>query len=112
MKLAEFNALCDREWAKTARGGRGDVVSLCLSGPGAAELSTDIIVNPQQSGHILHIDAGEAAALRAGAGLRQVVNPVTRTVVKIRTKPGGKRETARVRVMGGTYRQTWWPAST
>ena len=62
MKLAEFNAL----WAKTARGGRGDVVSLCLSGPGAAELSTDIIVNPQQSGHILHIDAGEAAALRAG----------------------------------------------
>ena len=110
MKLAEFGALCDREWAKTDRGGRGDVVSLCLTGPSAAELSTDMLINPQQFGHILHIDAGEVAALRAGAGVRQVVNPVTRTVVKIRVRPGARRETARVRVPGG-YRQTWWPAT-
>ena len=40
MKLAEFNALCDREWAKPKR---GDVVSLLLTGPSAAELCVDLL---------------------------------------------------------------------
>lgn len=119
MKLAEFNALCDREWSKTDRGGRGDVVLLTLTGPGAAELTRDVIA--EQEGHRAYLSLAvkhevmtqaEADRLAVGIGIEQVVNPVTRTVVKIRTKPGGARETARVRVMGGTYRQTWWPAST
>lgn len=111
MKLAEFNALCDREWAKRDRGGRGDVVSLCLTGPSAAELSADLLMNPQHFGHFLYVDADEVGDLRAGAFLTKAVNPITRSVVTIRTRPGGRRETARVRVPGG-YRQTWWPAST
>lgn len=109
MNLAEFNALCDREWSKQDRGGRGDVVSLTLTGPSAAELGRDVILNPQQFGHILYIDKEDVASLRAGAGIHQVVNPITCTVVKIRVKKDAKRETARVRVPGG-YRQTWWSA--
>ena len=42
--------------------------------------------------------------------VREIVNPITRTPVKIRVKKDGVRETARVRVPGG-YRQTWWPTS-
>lgn len=112
MKLAEFNALCDREWAKTDRGGRGDVVSLLLTEASHEELSRDKLMHGFQHEHTLYVDADEEEAFRNGKILlSHVVNPVTRTPVKIRTRPGGKRETARVRVPGG-YRQTWWPAST
>ena len=108
MKLAEFNALCDREWAKTDRGGRGDVVLLTLTGPGAAELTADVLGDRSAAFIPLppHIAPEEAAEFRAGASLGGLVNPVTRTPVTIRTRQGGKRETARVRVPGG-YRQTW-----
>ena len=109
MKLAEFNALCDREWAKPKR---GDVVSLVLTEAGHEELSRDLLLHPQHFGHILYIDAEDIASIRAGGPMRQIVNPITRSVVNIRTKPDGKQESARVRVMGGTCRRTWWPAST
>ena len=78
----------------------------------AAELCRDVLMDRAYDSCMLLIEESELPAIRAGACISRVVNPVTRTVVKIRTKPGGKRETARVRVMGGTYRQTWWPAST
>lgn len=109
MKLAEFNALCDREWAKPKR---GDVESLRLTEAGRRELVNDVLVNGVQDNLVLHIERSEIAAIRAGAGISQVVNPITRTEVKIRTRKTGVRETARVRVVGGTYRQTWWPVST
>jgi hypothetical protein len=108
VKLAEFNDLCDREWAKPKR---GDVVSLLLTGPSAAELARDALVNGTPDLSLLRIQKSELPAIRTGAGISRVVNPVTRTVVEIKTKEGGTRETARVRVMGGTYRQTWWRAS-
>jgi hypothetical protein len=108
VKLAEFKDLCDREWAKTDRGGRGDVVALVLTEASRSELADDVIVNPQQFGHILHIKADDASDLPP---ISQVVNPITRSVVTIRTRADGKRETARVRTPFG-YRQTWWPAST
>ena len=113
MKLAEFNALCDREWSKRDRGGRGDVVLLTLTGPGAAELTADVLGDHSAAFIPLppHIAPEEAAEFRAGASLGELLNPITRTVVKIKTKEGGTRETARVRVMGGTYRSTWWAAS-
>jgi len=104
VKLAEFNALCDREWAKQDRGGHGDVVSLCLTGPSAAELSTDILTRG------VYLLCTDGTLVKAGVAVNGVINPVTRSMVKIRTKPDGKRETARVRVPGG-YRQTWWPVS-
>jgi hypothetical protein len=106
VKLAEFNALCDREWSKRDRGGRGDVVSLTLTEAGAEELKRDVLISPQQFGPLLISEED----LRSPIG--RVVNPITRTPVRIRTKPDGRRETARVCVMGGTYRSTWWPAST
>ena len=110
MKLAQFNALCDREWAKQDRGGRGDVVQLTLTEASADELSRDMLLNPQQFGHVLYITTDDVASIAAGEVFRQIVNPITRTLVKIRTRNGAERETARVRVAGGTYRQTWWPA--
>ena len=105
MKLAEFNALCEREWNKPRR---GDVESLRLTGPGAAELSRDVLMGYPPLEILLNIKKSELPAIRAGAGIDRVVNPITRTVVKIRTKKDGAREMARVRVMGGTYRSTWW----
>ena len=41
MKLADFNALCVREWDKPQR---GDVASLCLTEAGHVELSRDMIM--------------------------------------------------------------------
>ena len=109
VRLAEFYALCDREWAKPKR---GDVVSLRLTEAGRRELVNDVLVNGTDDSFELRIKKSELPAIRAGADINQVVNPITRTVVKIRTRKNGVRETARVRVMGGTYRQTWWPVST
>jgi hypothetical protein len=95
VKLSQFNDLCVREWAKPRR---GDVVSLHLTEASAAELRDDALLNGAQNTCVVPpIDA--------------VVNPVTRTVATIRIKKTGVRDTVRVMVMGGTYRQTWWPAS-
>jgi hypothetical protein len=99
MKLAEFNALCDREWTKQDRGGRGDVISLRLTEPGWEELSREVAASMERGFFSL-------------GSLSGIVNPVTRSPVRVAVRKGGKRETARVRVMGGTCRQTWWPAST
>ena len=108
MKLAEFHALCDREWAKPKR---GDIESLCLTETGARELVNDVLMGGAWDSCLVFIEESELPAISAGAGISEVVNPITRTVVKIRTKKDGIRETARVRVMGGTYRQTWWRAA-
>lgn len=105
MKLAEFNALCDREWAKQDRGGRGGVVSVTLTEASAEELKRDMLMYPKQFGHILHMTEDD---LRRSISC--VVNPITRTPVEIRTRETGSRETARVRVPSG-YRQTWWRAA-
>jgi len=107
MKLAQFNALCEREWEKQARGGRGDVVALTLTEASADELKLDMLLSPQPFGHIREFVTEDD--LRDSISC--VINPITRTPVKVRTKPDGERETARVLVMGGTYRQTWWPAA-
>ena len=108
MKLAEFNALCDREWAKPQR---GDVESLHLTEAGRRELVTDMLMDGALGSCMLLVEESELPAIRAGAGINTVVNRITRTDVEIRTKKSAVRETARVRVMGGTYRQTWWAAS-
>jgi hypothetical protein len=111
VKLAEFNALCEREWEKRDRGGRGDVVRLTLTEAGYEELSADILADqsrlpfdlpPEPCACHPHILMVHPIAL---------VNPITRTQVGIRVKKSVGRETARVRVMGGTCRETWWPAT-
>lgn len=103
MKLADFNALCAREWNKPRR---GDVVSLRLTEASRQELHQDALVNGSPF-RGMRMTAEECARLRAGGLLEQLPNPVTRTVVKIQTKPDGERDTARVAVVGGTYRSTW-----
>ena len=106
MKLAQFNNLCDREWSKSKR---GDVVSLLLTGPSAAELCADVLSGVPGYGFLA--DDPGAAVGPAGAILREMVNPITRTMVRIRVKQAGSRDTARVAVMGGTMRRAWCPAS-
>jgi hypothetical protein len=109
VKLADFNALCDREWRKPRR---GDVVSIRLAPESAAELAGDVAIAGGDPCHplVLYISEEDIAAEAAGLAITRLTNPVTRTVVKIRAKQGGERDTARVAVMGGTYRQTWWAA--
>ena len=56
MKLAGFNALCEREWAEA----RGDVTGLRLTDESLSEFETDLLIHPFD-----------------------LVNPVTRSVVKV-----------------------------
>jgi hypothetical protein len=107
VKLEQFYALCVREWGKAKR---GDVVSLSLTEAGHEELSRDVIMTGVHWGHEVLLEKEDLPRISAGGPVGAVVNPVTRSVVKIRTKKTGSRETARVRVAGGTCRQTWWAA--
>ena len=79
MKLAEFKALCEREWGEA----RGDVIGLHLTADSRRELATDVLVEGYSPGHLLYIDREEVAAIRAGASISTIVNPITRSVVKI-----------------------------
>jgi hypothetical protein len=68
VKLAEFNDLCLREWGEA----RGEVVSLSLTDESYEELAAD-----------------------TSKGVAAVVNPLTRTDVKITA--GAATDTAKVR---------------
>jgi hypothetical protein len=108
VKLAQFYDLCRREWESTARGGRGVVVSVRLTGPSLAELTADVLAGwPGTAVCALGAPDSEVADVR-GARISQIQNPLTRSIVKISARDG-KRETARVHTLGGTFRQTWWP---
>lgn len=66
MKLSEFNDLCDREWAN----GRSDVVALRLTDESYKELAEDALIRGA---------AGAPVLLPLG----EMLNPVTRSVVKV-----------------------------
>ena len=91
MKLAEFNALCDREWHQEFK---GDVVALSLTDDSYRELDRDVIIDGTQYPRALLIDESELPAIRAGGGIGIVMNPFTRTVVKF--TGGAERDTAEV----------------
>ncbi len=80
MKLDEFKALCDREWAQEFR---GDITVLNLTDESHRELSTDVLVEGYSPGHLLFVDKDELPAIRAGAPISTIVNPITRSVIKI-----------------------------
>ena len=67
MKLGEFKALCTREWAQQSR---GDVQALNLTAGSLDELKTDVIVSRD------HVCAPQLDPF-------ELVNPVTRSVVKV-----------------------------
>ena len=92
MKLDQFKALCDREWNQ--EGARGDITVLNLTSESQRELSTDVLVNGYSPGHLLFIDSADVPAIRAGASISTIVNPITRSVIKI--VGGANSDTAEV----------------
>ena len=66
MKLAEFHALCEREWGEA----RGDVTGLHLTDESLGEFETDLLIHPDDR-------------CRTLLNPVDVVNPITRSVVKV-----------------------------
>jgi hypothetical protein len=79
MKMDQFSALCDREWALKAR---GDVKALSLTDGSYAELQADAAIGY------------DPAFLPPAPGPFTLINPVTRSVVK--TTGGAASDTAEV----------------
>lgn len=78
MKLAEFHDLCEREWESR----RGDILDLHLTNESREELTVDVLLNGAQSQMILYITKEDIETIRGGA-ITCVVNPITRTAVKL-----------------------------
>lgn len=96
MKLAEFKALCDREWGEA----RGDITGLSLTNDSLREFTTDVLLAGAQDQPFLFplvplYGSDEIANIRAGAVCSKVLNPVTRTVVDI--SGGADEDKAEVR---------------
>ena len=82
MKLPEFRELCDREWGEA----RGDVISLALTDESYEELTRDVIMDGGRSvpTPILYlIDEADLEGIRAGESFPPLLNPVTRSPVKL-----------------------------
>jgi len=92
VKLDQFKALCDREWRQ--EGARGDITALNLTNDSHRELSTDVLVEGYSPGHLLFIDSEDLPAIRAGASITTIVNPITCSVIKI--TGGADTDTAEV----------------
>lgn len=85
MKYDDFTALCDREWLKNcAMGEFRDVTGLQLTPASAAELAADVMGLPLETQPMrLHIRNEDVSAIRCGAAVTDMVNPVTRSHVMI-----------------------------
>lgn len=82
MKLAEFSALCDREWGEA----RGDVTGLRLTDESYRELGNEVIIDGGRTLPVpllLDIDEADLEAIRAGEFFPPLLNPVTRSPVKV-----------------------------
>ena len=84
MKLGEYKDLCDREWSEA----RGDVQALHLTNGSLLELSCEILLagaedEPWLFPMIPLITSEDVADIRAGAVCREILNPITRSVVRI-----------------------------
>ncbi len=78
MKLADFHDLCQREWEQH----RGDILELRLTDESREELTVDVLLDGAQSQMILYITKEDIETIRGGA-ISCVVNPITRTAVKL-----------------------------
>jgi hypothetical protein len=82
VKLAEFNALCEREHERDG----GIVTRLSLSPQDHAELSADVIGSLEPDGLVVRLPDGTAPTVTAvGAKVNEVVNPASRTPVSVTT---------------------------
>lgn len=82
MNLDQFNALCEHEWGHG--GAFNDVVALHLTDESLADLSGDIANNGSPFDYALGNPFGdEPKPVAVGFRASEVVNPVTRTVVKV-----------------------------
>jgi hypothetical protein len=93
VKLDQFRTLCHSEWHSDLR---GDVQALRLTGPSLAELTAEVLADPEQSvmPTILRITPEQAENMTAGASLTEIVNPVTKSTVRVNLAPD--RDTAEV----------------
>ncbi len=82
MKLTEFRELCQREWGEA----RSDIVGLRLTDESYAELASDVLTAAEPIGWPMTLSAEPAC---------EVVNPVTRSVVKVAR--GADADSAEVR---------------
>jgi hypothetical protein len=84
VKLAEFKDLCDREWGEA----RGDVQSLHLTNSSLLEFTTDVLLAGAEDESFLFplvplFDSEDVADIRVGAVTSKILNPITRSVVKV-----------------------------
>jgi hypothetical protein len=90
MTLDDFNQLCHDQWV---RPDRGDVAKLWLTDESATELTNSILSDGDSSAWIsMHIAKAELPAIKAGASVGRIVNPVTRSDVMV--TPGNPADTA------------------
>jgi hypothetical protein len=91
MKLAEFDALCEREWEKN----HGDILSLHLTDESRKEFENELLVHPRFDPFFLQISKEEMEAFQDGIAIPRVLNPVTRSTIEI--IGGSDRDYAEVR---------------
>jgi hypothetical protein len=77
LRLADFNALCQDTWER----GGGDILRLHLTPESQLELTQDVLLSDTPL--VVRIDEKDVGKIRAGACISNVVNPITRTTVKI-----------------------------
>jgi hypothetical protein len=79
VKLAEFSAICEREWTRNAPEplGFGDVTCLRLTDASYQELCADVM------GSERFLQLARVDPTMLAVKLRQLVNPVTRSVVTV-----------------------------
>jgi hypothetical protein len=83
--LGEFEELCVREWAS-----RGDVIEIALPEPSVAELSADVLLSGRgiESSWRWGDEDNPVLPAPVGAPVIEVLNPVTRSVVKVTVVEG------------------------
>lgn len=83
MKIGYFNVLCHRIWTDPITP-HGDVVKLQLTPGSRVELVQEILGQGELFRRVSNLDYHTATAnASVGAGINEVTNPITRSVVKI-----------------------------
>lgn len=75
MKLEQFNKLCDMQWSQEIH---GDVIKLELTNAGLVELTEDCLASGAS-----FTELDEIQQVAVGASVAELINPVTRTSVKV-----------------------------